>query len=62
MLFRSSAVPNADGTVTLIVAPRDPGFGNWIDMAGHTRGVAMLGWIGAKEHPLPQTEVIRLDA
>ena len=58
----TSAVPNADGTVTLIVAPRDPGFGNWIDMAGHTRGVAMLRWIGAKEHPLPQTEVIRLDA
>ena len=56
-----SAARNADGTLTLIVAPRDPGFGNWIDTAGHDQGTMLLRWIGATDHPIPDTKVIRLD-
>lgn len=51
---------DADGTLTLVVADRDLGFGNWIDTAGHDNGTALLRWIGASEHPLPTTEIITL--
>ena len=50
----------ADGTLTLVVSGRDPGFGNWFDTAGHQSGTALLRWIGAAEHPLPECEVITL--
>lgn len=50
----------ADGTLTLVVSRRDPGFGNWFDVAGHQSGTALLRWIGADEHPLPKCEVITL--
>ncbi|WP_257549350.1 DUF1214 domain-containing protein [Sphingopyxis sp. DBS4] len=52
---------NDDGTLTLIVAPRDPGFGNWIDTAGHHQGTMLLRWTGATDHPIPETRIIRLD-
>ena len=55
-----SARLNEDGTVTLIVAPTDPGFGNWIDTAGHDHGTMLLRWTNARSHPLPRTEVIQI--
>lgn len=56
-----SAGLNDDGTLTLVVAPRDPGFGNWIDTAGHHQGTMLLRWTGAADHPVPDTKVIRID-
>ncbi len=56
-----SARLNGDGTLTLIVAPRDPGFGNWIDTAGHHQGTMLLRWIGATDHPIPETRIIPID-
>ncbi|KTE06376.1 DUF1214 domain-containing protein [Sphingopyxis sp. H115] len=58
----NSAELNDDGTLTLIVAARDPGFGNWIDTAGHHQGTMLLRWTGATDHPVPETKVIRIDA
>ena len=52
---------NADGSVTLIVAARDPGHGNWLDTAGHDQGTMLLRWTGAKTHPLPVVKVVKLD-
>ncbi|MDP9100925.1 MAG: DUF1214 domain-containing protein [Actinomycetota bacterium] len=49
-----------DGGVTIVVAERDPGFGNWIDPTGHSSGTALLRWLGASEHPLPACEVVEL--
>jgi len=51
---------NADGTLTLVVATKDPGFGNWIDTTGHSSGTALLRWIGADEHPLPTAKIVKL--
>lgn len=51
---------NPDGSLTLVVAPRDPGFGCWIDTAGHDRGTALLRWLGAKNHPLPRCRVVKI--
>lgn len=55
-----SATLNPDGTVTIVVAARDPGFGNWVDTAGHEHGTMLLRWTGAKEHPVPKTRVEKI--
>jgi hypothetical protein len=52
-----SARLNPDGSVTIVVAARDPGFGNWVDTAGHDHGTMLLRWTGATEHPVPKTRV-----
>lgn len=56
----SMARLEADGSVMVVCADRDPGFGNWIDLAGHRSGTALWRWIGASEHPVPQVRVIKL--
>jgi len=56
----SQAKLEPDGRVVLVAAGRDPGFGNWIDTAGHSRGTALWRWIEADHHPLPKCRVIKL--
>ncbi|QYU68738.1 hypothetical protein J4558_00880 [Leptolyngbya sp. 15MV] len=51
--------PEADEQVRLVCADADPGFGHWIDLAGHRSGTALFRWIDAPEHPVPQCRVIR---
>ncbi len=58
---KHSAKTNPDGSVTIVVAERDPGYGNWVDTAGHEHGTMLLRWTGATEHPVPTTKVVRLD-
>jgi hypothetical protein len=55
-----SAKLDADGGVTMIVAQRDPGHGNWLETAGHDSGTLCFRWVGAKEHVHPQTRVVKL--
>jgi hypothetical protein len=57
---KSTARYNADGTVTIVVAARNPGVANFIDTAGHTVGTMLLRWVGAREHPVPQCRVVKL--
>lgn len=51
---------NDDGTLTLVVSPKDLGFGTWIDTAGHLSGTALLRWINAETHPVPTAEIISI--
>ena len=53
-----SAALNPDGTVTLIVSDKDPGYGNWLDTCGHRRGTMLFRWTGADTHPVPKTKVL----
>jgi hypothetical protein len=55
-----TAKPNPDGSVTLAIAARDPGFGNWIDTCGHSQGTMLWRWTGADSHPVPQTRVVKI--
>jgi hypothetical protein len=55
---KHTAVVDA-GRVTIVVAGKDPGWGNWIDTAGHTSGTALLRWLGATHHPVPHCTVVR---
>jgi hypothetical protein len=57
---KHTAKLNDDGTLTLIVAAKDPGYGNWIDTTGHLTGTALLRWVGTDDHPVPTTKVVKL--
>jgi hypothetical protein len=35
---------NADGTFTYVVAPKDPGFANWVDTGGLHEGKLLIRW------------------
>ena len=49
----------ADGSILIVCADADPGYGNWIDLAGHRSGTALWRWIEAEDHPVPQCRVIK---
>lgn len=57
---KHTAKLEADGTVVIAVAARDPGYGNWLDTAGHAHGTALLRWVGASEFPVPETKLVKL--
>jgi hypothetical protein len=43
-LNTSQVRPNADGSVTYVLSPTDPGVANWIDTAGLHHGYVLLRW------------------
>lgn len=49
---------NADGSVELVVAHRDPGHPNWLDTAGHDHGTMGVRWVRAESHPEPRCRVV----
>ena len=52
--------PEPDGRVILVCADADPGWGNWVDLAGHREGTGLWRWIEAEEFPVPEVRVITL--
>lgn len=59
---KHSAKLNPDGSVTIVVAARDQGYGNWVDTAGHGHGTMLLRWTNASDHPVPKAKVVKIDA
>jgi hypothetical protein len=67
-----SAIPEADGTVRILVSHRDPGelrrasddahrrFPNCLSTAGHSNGAMLLRYVGATDHPPVRTSVLPL--
>lgn len=49
-----------DGRVVIVCADADPGWGNWVDLAGHRMGTALWRWIEAEEFPVPQCRVVKV--
>lgn len=49
-----------DGSVILVCADKDPGYGNWIDIAGHRTGTGLWRWIESDEHPMPSCKVVKV--
>ena len=43
-LNNGQVTPNADGTVTYVIAKTDPGAANWLDTAGLDDGLAIMRW------------------
>ena len=62
------AVPNPDGTITVVLAQRDPGVANWIDLAGLHEGIIMLRWqllaaaLSGAEGPAVTSQVVKRNA
>jgi len=56
----ASAKYEDDGSVVVVCADRDPGYGNWIDLSGHRSGTGLWRWIEAEDHPVPDCRVVRV--
>ena len=57
---KHTAKYNVDGTLTFVIAARDPDIGNYMDTAGHACGSMLLRWTRAKTHPQPRCRVVKL--
>jgi len=53
----SQSRPNADGSYTYLISPKDPGVANWVDTAGLHDGYAILRWQGVPNGFSPETAV-----
>ncbi|RVW06833.1 DUF1214 domain-containing protein [Prescottella agglutinans] len=51
---------NDDGTLTIVVSAKDPGYGNWISTDAHAEGTWAMRWIKADSHPIPTSKVVKL--
>lgn len=64
-LNNAQARRNEDGTITAVIAARDPGIANWIDTRGVADLILMLRWQGLPKSPSGQggpwvkTEVVK---
>jgi hypothetical protein len=57
---KRTAKYNADGTLTFVIAARDPGLRNYMATAGHGCGSMLLRWTRAKTNPQPRCRVVKL--
>lgn len=56
---KHTAVYNDDGSVTIIIAHKDPDQPNWINTVGHKLGTMCFRWVKASNHPEPVTRVVK---
>lgn len=56
-LSHRQASPNADGTITFVIAAQDPGYYNWLDTTGFREGLVMLR-VEDFEGPLPAADAV----
>ena len=62
-LSQHGAVYREDGSVTIVVAHRDPGLPNWLSTAGHSLGPSLFRLIGAGS-PAPaeiETQIVSIN-
>jgi hypothetical protein len=56
----AAAVPDASGTVRVVIAATDPGQPNWLDTGGRHRGFVILRWLDNPSAPAVRTNVVPL--
>ncbi|MFT4027468.1 MAG: DUF1214 domain-containing protein [Novosphingobium sp.] len=54
----SQAKVDPDGMLRLVVSSRDPGVPNWVDTAGHSRGVFQGRWTNCDTQPTPSVRKV----
>ncbi len=58
-LNAAQAAPDADGKLRIVISARDPGVRNWLDTAGHPRGMIQGRWTGCDSQPIPRVVKVR---
>ncbi len=53
---------DGDGKMRVVLAHRDPGTPNWIDIGGRERGMLVFRWVWARNNPKPTSRVLPLGA
>lgn len=56
----TQATADPDGMLRVVVSARDPGVRNWLDTAGHPRGIIQGRWTGCDSQPIPAVRKIRI--
>ncbi|MGZ8752547.1 MAG: DUF1214 domain-containing protein [Acidimicrobiia bacterium] len=51
---------DGDGRIRVVVAGRDPGAPNWIDVEGRPEGLLVYRYVGARTRPVPTAELVPL--
>lgn len=59
-LNRSTATPNDDGSITLVVSDESPGVPNHLETCGHSMGTMVFRWTRAERIVHPQCQVVKL--
>jgi hypothetical protein len=56
----AQAVLDKDRVLRVVISSRDPGVPNWLDTAGHARGVIQGRWAECDSHPVPLIRKVAL--
>ncbi len=56
----TQARPDADGKLRIVVSARDPGIANWMDTAGHPKGMIQGRWTGCDSQPIPEVRKVKV--
>lgn len=56
----AQAAADPDGMLRIVVSARDPGVKNWLDTAGHPRGIVQGRWTGCDSQPIPTVHKINI--
>lgn len=59
-LNADQAPPDPDGKLRVVISAQDPGVKNWLDTAGHPRGIVQGRWTGCDSQPIPEVKKVRL--
>lgn len=57
----SQAPTDTDGVLRIVVSPKDPGVPNWLDTAGHYKGVIQGRWTDCDSQPIPTIRKVALE-
>ena len=58
----AQAHPDADGVLRIVVSAQDPGVPNWLDTAGHPRGLIQGRWTDCDSQPMPSARKVAFSA
>jgi hypothetical protein len=56
----AQAGADPDGKLRIVVSARDPGVRNWLDTAGHARGIIQGRWTGCDSQPIPSVRKLKV--
>ncbi|MCW1402388.1 hypothetical protein OKA06_08635 [Novosphingobium sp. MW5] len=59
-LNHAQAAPDSDGRLRIVVSGKDPGVPNWLDTAGHAKGLIQGRWMECDSQPVPMVTKVKL--